>query len=228
MTIRGEIARAPAGVIGFDTPERLNSVRARQYFNKGYRFCVRYVSHDKSVASRFQDLTEEEGQIIVDAGMALMVVQHPLKEGWTPTEKLGRRFGQNAAAYASDAGVPQGVNVWLDLEGVKAGTPDTDVIAFCNAWFNEVDSVGYESGVYVGASPGLNADQLYWDLKTKHYWKGGSSAKAGVPDDIPHRGYQLIQRIQNAGTAYEFDSDVTKIDNFGDGVMWLANAPTVA
>jgi hypothetical protein len=87
--------------------------------------------------------------------------------------------------------------VFLDLEGVKNGVSAIDVIDFCNAWFAEVEGVGYETGVYVGAAPGLTADQLYWNLRTKHYWKGGSSSKAGVPDDIPHRGYQLVQHIQN-------------------------------
>ena len=65
---------------------------------------------------------------------------------------------------------------------------------------------------------------MYWNLKTKSYWKGGSSAKSGVPDDIPHRGYQLIQHIQNAGKPNEFDSNVTKIDVFGNSVMWVTES----
>src|SRR5262249_24314240 len=98
----------------------------------------------------------------------------------------------------------------------------------CNAWFEEVEKLGFESGVYIGASPGLNADQLYWDLKTEHYWKGGSSAKAGVPDDIPNRGYQLIQRISNPGKPSEFDSNVTRVDACGAGVMWIAGSEATA
>jgi hypothetical protein len=145
-----------------------------------------------------------------------------------PTAQLGQTFGANAAAYAGDAGLPAGVNVFLDLEGVKTGTADTDVIAYCNAWFSEVEAVGYVSGVYIGAAPGLSADQLYWNLKTKHYWKGGSSSKAGVPDDIPQRGYQLTQYIENPDQPNEFDKNVTKTDNFDGGIMWLTNAPLVA
>lgn len=91
---------------------------------------------------------------------------------------MGHTFGANAAAYAGDAGLPTGVNVFLDLEGVKNGVSASDVIDFCNAWFAEVEGVGYETGVYVGAAPGLTADQLYWNLRTKHYWKGGSSFRA--------------------------------------------------
>jgi Domain of unknown function (DUF1906) len=227
VSLIGSVSQAPPGVIGFDTTERLNPVTARQYFTKGYRYCIRYVSHDESVNSPYEDLSLDEGQIILDAGMALMAVQHPLKAGWTPTGDLGQTFGANAAAYAGNAGLLPGVNVFLDLEGVKDGTPQSDVIDFCNAWFAEVERAGYASGLYIGANPGLTAEQLYWDLKTKHYWTGGSSAVAGVPDDIPHRGYQLIQHIHNPNTPSEFDSNVTKTDNFNGGVMWITGTSLV-
>jgi hypothetical protein len=92
MSIRGQISPAPAGIIGFDTAERLDAARAKQFYNQCYCFCVRYVSHDETVASQYEDLTQEEGQIIIDAGMALMVVQHPLRAGWTPSVDLGRKF----------------------------------------------------------------------------------------------------------------------------------------
>jgi hypothetical protein len=220
MGISGEVVQAGAGIIGFDTTDRLNIATAKQYYNKGYRFCVRYIGRGDG-KSKYDDLTEAEGQVIVDTGMALMVVQHPLAEGWTPTESMGSSFGSNAAKLAGDAGLPLGVTVWLDLEGVKQTTANQAVIDFCNAWFSEVSAVGYSTGVYIGASPGVSPDQMYWNLKTQSYWKGGSSAKAGVPDDIPHRGYQLIQHIQNPGPN-EFDSDVTKLDAFGGGVSWVS------
>jgi hypothetical protein len=228
--IEGQVVQAPAGIIGFDTTEVLNAASARSFLDKGYKFCVRYVGRSPGTSS-FVDISQSEAQTIVDAGLALMVVQHPLRAGWTPTESRGREFGSFAALAARQAGLLAGMNIWLDLEGVKRGVSSNAVIAYCNAWFEEVDKQGFESGVYVGASPGLKADQLYWDLKTKHYWKGGSSAKAGVPDDIPNRGYQLIQRISNPGTPSEFDSNVTLIDAFSSGVMWIVNTdatPAVA
>jgi hypothetical protein len=226
MGIRCNVTQAPAGIMGFDTTDRLHTVTARQYYNQGYRFCVRYIARDDK--SEYDDLNESEAQAIVDSGMALSVVQHPLAAGWSPSAQLGQIFGRSAAANAGAAGLPARMNIWLDLEGVKAGTPDTDVIDYCNAWFSEVESVGYVSGVYIGASPGLSADQLYWSIKTRHYWKGGSDAEAGVPDDIPHRGYQLVQYIHYPGTPQEFDSNVTKTDAFGGGVLWAAGPALVA
>ncbi len=217
--LNGVLAQAPAGTIGFDTTEPLTLVSAKQFYNKGYRFVVRYVPRDNT--SRFTDITQSEAEAILDAGLALMVVQHPLAAGWVPTEQTGAAFGDAAAKYAGAAGLPANVTVWLDLEGVKAGTAAEDVIAYCNAWLAQVAAVGYATGIYIGADPGLSADQLYWDLRTTRYWKGGSSAKAGVPDDIPVRGYQLIQRINNPGPN-EFDSNVTKTDNLGGSITWLA------
>ena len=82
------------------------------------------------------------------------------------------------------------MNVWLDLEGVRHSAAAQDVIEYCNAWFEQVETAGYTTGIYVGASAILSGDQLFFNLRTKHYWKSGSA----VPD-IPHRGYQMIQRI---------------------------------
>jgi len=53
---------------------------------------------------------------------------------------------------------------------------------------------------------------VFWDLKTTHYWKSGST----VPD-IPHRGYQMIQTIK----AGQVDRNVVKDDDFGNAVLWL-------
>jgi Domain of unknown function (DUF1906) len=90
--LQGRISQAPAGLIGFDTTDRLNPATAKQYFNKGYRYCVRYLSHNKNAKSQYNDLTADEAQIILDSGMALFVVQHPLRSGWVPTGKLGQTF----------------------------------------------------------------------------------------------------------------------------------------
>jgi hypothetical protein len=51
---------------------------------------------------------------------------------------------------------------------------------------------------------------------------------AGVPDDIPHRGYQLIQKIHFPGTRGEFDTDVTKSGTSGNGVPMLTSGVPIA
>lgn len=147
-----------------------------------------------------------------------MGVQHVANENWTPTAKLGADSGANAVKHAQQIGLPSGVSVWLDLEGVKAGVSAQAVIDYCNAWFGQVGQAGYTTGIYVGASCRLTGDDLYWRLRTRHYWKSGSK----VPD-IPHRGYQMIQRIikKDVVAGVAIDRNVTQTDAFGDAVQWL-------
>jgi len=93
------------------------------------------------------------------------------------------------------------------------------MIAYCNAWFAEVEGAGFVPGVYVGARAILTGNELFWRLTTKHYWKSGSR----VPD-IPHRGYQLIQSIIRNDMIDDvaIDRNLTKNDNFGGSVLWLS------
>jgi tetratricopeptide (TPR) repeat protein len=102
--------------------------------------------------------------------------------------------------------------------GDSAISPSQVVIDYCNAWFTEVEAVGFVTGVYVGANAILSGDELFWRLKTKHYWHSLSR----VPD-IPHRGYQMFQSaVRHPLAAVDIDRNVTMNDAFGDSVLWLA------
>ena len=219
--IIANVASLPDGTMGCDVTTPINVISARQYANKGNGFIVRYVGRGDG-SRHFVDITQDEAQAIVDAGLALGVVQHPLAEGWSPSALLGQRFGAAAAGLAGAAGLPAGMTIWLDLEGVAPGSQPEDVIAYCNEWYDEVKAVGFIPGVYIGANPGLSADQIYWELNMQSYWRGGSSVNAGVPADIPNRGYQMKQHITGSGASV-FDSDVTQSDNFGGTVLWCVS-----
>jgi len=47
----------------------------------------------------------------------------------------GDQERKNAAKHVRQIGFPDGVNVWLDLEGAKTSTPHETMIASGNAWF---------------------------------------------------------------------------------------------
>ncbi len=221
MAVAGIVVQASPGLIGFDVTNALTLAEARLYFAKNFRFCVRYVSRDDASRDANQrrgtpDLSEAETDAILMSGMALMAVQHVAMRGWMPSAELGKAYGENAATYASDAGLMEGVTLWLDLEGIAEGTDHQAIIDYCNAWFVAVSSGGYEPGVYVGFDVWLSPDELYFDLKTKHYWR----ADGHIPD-ISHRGYQMFQNTSNPGTPNEFDRNVTNNDNFGGAVTWM-------
>ena len=215
----GHVEAAPPGSQGFDCNTKLTAKSAAGLRQAGFRFAVRYLTRGSDAPP--SDLSRDEADLILDAGLALMAVQHVAKENWTPTETLGRQSGVNAAKHAQQIELPAGVNVWLDLEGVKAGVGAQAVIDYCNAWFESVGSAGYTTGIYVGASCRLNGDDLYWRLRTRHYWKSGSK----VPE-IPHRGYQMIQRIlkKDVVATVAIDRNVTRTDDFGDAVQWLTRS----
>ena len=223
MSLFGTVVSASPGLQGFDANTQLSSASARGLRDAGFRFCLRYLTRDRG--QQPHDLSADEANHILDAGLALMAVQHVEGEGWHPTAALGATYGANAAANAQQVGLPPGVNLWLDLEGVASGTNPAVVIDYCNAWFGAVTAAGYVSGVYVGANAILSGDDLYWRLRTQHYWKSGST----VPD-ISHRGYQLVQRIVagDAVAGVAIDRNVTKTDALGGTVQWLSRASSDA
>jgi nucleotide-binding universal stress UspA family protein len=221
------ISPLPIGTLGFDSNVPITAAIAKLYVARGYRFCIRYVSRDDGLRQYNSlhgtaDISSSEANNILNAGMALMIVQHVPKAGWAPNPSIGRTWGEKAAAYASEAGYKEGCNLWLDLEEVAAGTPAQTIIDYCNAWFNEVINAGYVPGLYVGVNPGLDSDALFYNLRCKHYWRAGSR---DVPD-VSHRGYQIFQQIHNAGLANEFDSDVIKADQLGGLPLAMLNANT--
>jgi hypothetical protein len=223
-TLPGIIQNAPAGLKGFDANTPISASVAAAFYAKGYRFCVRYVGR---TAMASYDLTSTEAKTILNAGLALMVVQHVLNPGWSPTESLGAEYGANAAKFTKQIGVPPGVNVWCDLECVATGTAASDVVAYCNAWSAQLSQSEYVPGLYVGYQPGLSAQQLYYDLTFDHYW--GAYNIDG--DDIPAvRGLGLQQKVGTGGTiagvsTESYDDDTTMTDHEGGTAVWLTLNP---
>jgi hypothetical protein len=216
--LNGSVVAAGSGLHGFDTDVPLTHDTAAAFKRQGFEFCVRYLS--RSTPQAGGDLSAAEAQAILDGGLSLMAVQHVMKAGWAPTTDLGTQFGTAAASNAQDVGFPAGVTVWLDLEGINSGVESDDVIAYCNAWFDAVAAAGYEPGIYVGANCILSGDELFWRLRTKHYWRSGST----VPE-IPHRGYQLVQRITAAPdvvNGIDIDRDLSMPDGLGGTALWLS------
>ena len=133
----GQVFAAPPGLHGIDTNTVLDADHCRAAKARGFSFCLRYVSRgDREQAN---DLHEAEARTILNAGLALMPVQHVARAGWSPTQSLGTSYGRNAAAHVREIGFPPGVSVWLDLEGVKTSSTHATVIDYCNAWIAEVE-----------------------------------------------------------------------------------------
>jgi hypothetical protein len=220
MALSGTVQQAADGLKGFDANTPISASTAQAFVQAGHRFCIRYVGR---VQMASYDLTAAEAETVLNAGLALMTVQHVLNPGWSPTAALGTEYGTNAATFTRQIGFPPGVNVWCDLECVADGASAQDVIAYCNSWHDQVAAAGYVPGLYVGYQPGLTNDQLYSDLKFQHYW-----GAYNVDAVIPHRGWQLKQSVGSGTigglTTEVYDDDHTMTDQMGGTVVWLAPA----
>jgi hypothetical protein len=214
IILPGTVQAAQPGLKGFDTVATISSALATQFKNSGYSFCARYLSLGNG--QNPGDLTNAEATTILNAGLALIPVQHVNAYGWIPTATLGTTHGTHAASNAKSIGLPAGINIWCDLEGVAAGTSAQDVIAYCQAWYAGVFAAGYIPGLYVGPQCVLTGAQLYSNLSFQHYWKSASNVPV-----VANRGYQLIQGLSPNVNGTGIDSDLTQNDNKGGTVIWL-------
>lgn len=214
ISLPGTIQTAAPGLTGFDADTVISSATAAAFVNSGYAFCARYLS--LGYGQNPGDLSNTEAAAILNAGLALIAVQHVPEAGWEPQESLGAEYGTNAAHNAASIGLPAGMNIWCDLEGIEEQISAENVIEYCNAWYQAVAAAGYVPGIYVGANCILSGDQLYYNLKFQHYWKSLSN----VPS-IPNRGYQLVQHATQTVHGVSIDPDTTQTDEQGGAVLWL-------
>jgi hypothetical protein len=215
MALQGHVFTGIGGVRGFDADATITSTMAAAFVAHGYHFCVRYLRRETFHAS---DLSAAEAAALLDAGLAFMAVQHVESEdSWTPTPEKGSANGAVAATHAATIGIPSGVTLWCDLEGVAPGVPAQDVIDYCNRWHSAVAGEGFLPGLYVGFNAGLNAKQLYRDLRFTHYW----SAYNLNSDQAPAvRGVQMRQAVRKPldevpGIKPPFQTDTIRADALG-------------
>lgn len=205
------LIQAPAGALGFDINATITPALAKAFKAKEYVFAVRYVR--RGTYHSF-DLTRAEVDTILAAGLGLMLVQHVESEdAWVASKDKGASNGAVAVSEAQKLGVPQGTMLWLDLEGVKLGTPAQDVIDYCNAWHDQVAAAGFTPGIYIGWHAILTAEQLYGKLKFQHYWSAyNNDQKVAV------RSFQMRQHVAKPGdhpAGVEIDTDVISPDSLG-------------
>ncbi|HEY4108463.1 DUF1906 domain-containing protein [Puia sp.] len=214
LTLPGRVQAAAAGLSGFDVNSPLTAEQAQSFKNAGYAFCIRYVPRVPNLQAG--NLTNAEAVGLLTAGLALMPVQHVSLPGWNPTTNLGSLYGNYAATYAKQiVGLPAGMNLWCDLEGVAPGTSAQNVIAYCQAWYYAVHTAGYVPGIYVGYDVILTPAQLYDELSFQHYWRAYNGP------EVDTRGFQLIQQVEKTLDGITLDPDITQNDNMGDSALWV-------
>lgn len=203
-----QVKKATSGQKGFDVDQPLSPEEYRSFAVEGYTFVVRYIP--RTLAMVAGNLTKNEIQDALAAGLAVSAVQHVSPGNWHPSAALGTQYGQYAAEYAASIGLPPGMHIWLDLEGVAPSAVSGDIVAYCHNWASCVAQKGYLHGLYCGWRTGLNPRQLY-DLPFDAYWKAYN-----YDDGVATRGYQMIQTQQKTLLGIPFDPDEIQADTLGD------------
>lgn len=218
--LSGTASKLSSGARGADTDTKLTAASAAGLKNAGYAFAIRYVS--RSTPEPGGDLTNREAAIILNAGLALMAVQHVRVSGWYPSASLGSSDGAACAANCRSIGLPAGVSVWCDLEGVSTSAGTQSVVDYCNSWERAVTNAGYKAGLYVGANCGLSGYQLYRDLTFQYYWKSMSNVPV-----VENTGYQMVQSATTTAAGTRIDPDTVRTDGSGNTPYALVsgNAP---
>jgi hypothetical protein len=208
IKLNGTIESAPDGAKGCDCNFVVTPKMAQAFIDKGYSFIIRYIPRADGSNSG-GDLSNAEANIILNAGLGLMAVQHVSKDNWHPTAELGTAYGTHAANYAKQVGLPVGINIWVDLEMVDTSANKADVIAYCKAWYDAVHAAGYIPGIYLGYQIVIDGHDAY-NLPYIHYWAAYNT------DTIPAiRGYQLVQGTQVKVGGIEVDPNTVKTDHKG-------------
>ncbi len=80
-------------------------------------------------------------------------------------------------AQLKSLGIPGGVTVFLDLEGMAAFKSDPVALAAkIDDWGMKVAAAGYIPGLYVGVPQPFTSQEL-WSLKVQRYWRGQGSVR---------------------------------------------------
>lgn len=208
------VGTLPDGARGVDVNQTITGAAAAAFVEAGFTFAVRYVRRHQAHP---YDLSTGEVLTLLAAGLGVMIVQHVAPPGWFPTPDDGTVYGSTAARESHAVGIPSGVTLWLDLEGVDRTVPHADTAQFCRNWYDEVAASGYMPGLYVGDSCGLSPQELY-QLPFTGYWSAYSN---NVDDGPVVRGFQMYQHAATledliVGFSNQtMDVDIIKTDKLG-------------
>lgn len=216
-----QVVEIPDGTRGFDCNQTLTLSQAQAFKAHGYEYVSRYL---RRAQAHPYDLSANEAITILGAGLGLFAVQHVESESsWVPSAEKGGIYGRTAAGEAAGVGLPAGVTVACDLEGVAPGTDAQAVIDYLEAWFAPVRDAGFLDCLYVGWNHVLTPAQLY-DLSVTRYW---GALNLNLDEFPATRGLAMKQHEEKPddrpdGIAFPFDTDTANADALGGRITVVA------
>lgn len=170
------------GAVGFDTLTPITApmiAALRKYqlpgTRTGFTFLVRYL----------ENLTLAELTMVLAAGFGMVFVGESRPNGYIPSAGAGSADGLRELNRVRALGLPSGITVGCDLEGMGGTAQDT--IAYANAWADVIRPASDIAMAYVGAGVPLTATQLYL-LRETLYWHSLSNVQ-----QVANVDYAMLQ-----------------------------------
>jgi hypothetical protein len=219
LMLHGQLYDTPDNARGIDCNTPIDARIAATLITQGYKFAHRYV---RRAAANARDLSADEANIILAAGLGISVVQHVTSAtSWVPSPSDGTRYGETAAAEVERLGFPSGSMIACDLEGVTPGTTHQIVMDYARAWYAAVQAAGFLPELYVGWHCGLTPAELY-DLPFTRYW---GAYNLNTDEEPAVRGLCMKQRAATPADGImgiPFDVDIARADRKGDRAVMFA------
>lgn len=146
--------------------------------------------------------------------------------GFSPVTYADSWDGPKTVAELAALGLPPGIVVWLDIEGIAATLGADYVIGRVNAWAAAVSAAAFIPGLYVGTGALLTSDELE-ALATYRYWKGLSRIvdRNGALAE-PSSGWCIEQKFPSGTTAgILVDFNIVGTDYKRRPLIWAADDP---
>jgi len=197
----------PLGSRGADMAAALTCANAADLKAAGLDYVVRYVG----------GITGAELSLLLDAGLGVQLVTYSRAPGWIPSAVVGAADGSKDVDRLRELGVPAGMLVWIDLEGVNGSA--ADVAGWVESRAAVLVAAGYVAGLYVGAGETLSAAQLYAIPNVTRYWR---AFNAGIPE--PRCGWCHFQTFPPNQMLHgvQIDRDFVQADYEGRVPLMLA------
>ena len=207
---------------GVDASQKLKAADAQRLAaatiqGQPVRFVWRYVFFGLALPG---DIDAPEAGYVQDAGLVLLLVQHPRNRGWMASAARGAEDGKWAGLNAHKAGYEPGAYIALDLEGL--GNAGQVVADHAEAWAQEVLAAGFKAACYVGYDCGLSPAQLYALHGIDRYWSDAGNRHVDV------RGVCCVQGLQTQLAGVTVDPDQHFPDKLGGVLRGMARIPDAA
>ena len=176
-------------------------------------FVFRYVSLDPVLKPG--DITPNERDSIIGAGVPLLLVQHCRYPGWIANAVNGTQNGNAAGLDAQAVGYPPGAMLFVDLEGV--GDVGGPVDEYITAWAYAVQAYGFKPGLYQGYSCGIAPAVLAQHIEYGGFWSDFGDRQNPV-------GFVCKQFAQVMHCGMPVDPDKCYADSLGRTLVGMAAA----